>query len=74
MSLTAASSTCEAICLPCAITLSAASTMAVPLCMIDFEPPVPPPARSAIAVALQQSDALEGNAELFAQHLRERVA
>ena len=47
MSATAASSTCAAICLPVSTTLSPAATIAVPLVIIDFEPPVPPPAISS---------------------------
>ncbi len=39
--------------------------MAVPLAVIEREPPVPPPAISSIAVALQQPDALERHAEPF---------
>ena len=72
MSPAAASSTCEAICLPCSTTLPAASTMAVPLCMIDFEPPVPPPAISSSLSPCSSRMLLERNAELLAQHLRER--
>ena len=52
--------------------LAAASTIAVPLCISDFEPPLPPPMTSTIAVALHERDLLERNAELLAQHLRER--
>ena len=54
MSPAAASSTCEAICLPCSTTFAAASTIAVPEFIIEREPPVPPPASSSIAVALQE--------------------
>ena len=46
MSAAEASSATPAICLPLSITLSDASTIAAPLAMIDFEPPVPPPAIS----------------------------
>ena len=46
MSAAEASSATPAICLPFSITLSEASTIAAPDAMIDFEPPVPPPAIS----------------------------
>ena len=46
MSAADASSATPAICLPLSITLSEASTIAAPDAMIDFEPPVPPPAIS----------------------------
>ena len=39
--------------------------------MIDFDPPVPPPAIKQVAVALDQLDALERDAELLGQHLGE---
>ena len=72
MSAAAASSTCAAICRPFSMTFSPASTIALPLVIIDFEPPVPPPAISCVAVALQQADAPERDAEPRRQHLGER--
>ena len=46
MSDGAASSTCAASSLPLSMIFAAASTIAVPVCMIDFEPPEPPPWRA----------------------------
>ena len=58
--------------MPCSITLAAASTIAVPLDMIDLEPPVPPPATRRSLSPCTRRMLLERNAELLAQHLRER--
>ena len=67
-----ASSTCEAICLPCSITLAAASTIAVPLCIIEREPPVPPPASSSSLSPCSSRMRSNGTPSCLAQHLRER--
>ena len=58
--------------MPCSITLAAASTMAVPLCMIDFEPPVPPPASSWSLSPWISRTRSNGTPSRSRQHLRER--
>ena len=72
ISATAASSTWAAICRPCSMTLSLAATIAVPLAISDFEPPVPPPAISSSLSPCNRRMRVERDAELLVQDLRER--
>ena len=67
----AASSTCEAASLPFSITLWPASTMAAPLAMIDFEPPVPPPACRRSLSPCTRRIASNGTPSVCDQHLGE---
>ena len=72
MSPSAASIRCAAARLPFSITSFDASTIAMPLAVIEREPPVPLPACTMSLSPCSSLIALEGNAELRAQHLRER--
>ena len=72
MSPSAASSRCAAACLPLAMTSAEDSTIAIPVAVIEREPPVPLPKRTRSLSFCSQLDPLEGHAELGGQHLRER--
>ena len=67
-----ASSTCAASSLPFSMTLAAASTIAVPVCMIDFEPPEPPPAASLSLSPCSSEIFSNGMPSRSLKHLRER--
>ena len=63
---------CAAICLPFSTTLATASTIAVLLAACRARAAGAAAGDQLVAVALQQADALERNAEPARQHLRER--
>ena len=71
MSAAAASSTCPASARPFSITAAAASTSALPLAMIEREPPVPPPAISWSLSPCTRSIASNGRPSRVDQHLGE---